>query len=293
LFFATAAECFHLGSASPSLLDGAMEARLLEFDPTTANQFMLVGWSIGNLGTATTSVYAPIFSDGTVGDTATEIQGTYLSPMAGTITSGSCSLGIGNSRSVAFNQNGSANSTAGTPTWSNTTGLKSFGTGSSSVAQSDYLDLDWTASGSSITNSQADWACLFTPTTAGQFPIPSQTRTNFYSTSTTWYNRFAGTAVPSTSESAFQAMLTADLHLVGFCASSSTSGPTNSKYYTFSLRENAAVAPTTFSTALQASGTISASSAACSSGHSHYSIPANYDLYDTSVAPTASPTGSS
>ncbi len=268
----------------------------IEFEPDANDgTTVLLGDNAGN-SLPTTNNYYLSFSS--VGGFTTENTRMTVFPMDGTITSFffKTNNAVTGTQTRTYTLRKTTGSGAGTTTscTSNACGgtdaaiLYSSGGTSFGVQQvaenipitaGDRIDIIQNTA-NTPTLAQGGWGILFKPTTGGQYIINAINMTA--SNSSSVYGPLDGYS-PSATEATVQVISITDTTLQGFTMCGTVSPGAGS--YALSLRENAGAAPTTYSTTAN-----SGSYCPVTSANTSYAIPTNFNLYDTVITPSSSPT---
>ena len=296
--------CLNVAPTASNPANAPRMSWMMDFTPDTAGVTILLATTASVTLPANSTVrYMPLNGDATTANTV-EAQGYMIFPMAGTITNLTVYLastpGTGNTRRFYLRQCSGASCSSSTVGTSGTFTATQNGICSAcpisqsvSVSAGDLFDLQWDLTAGTTPNaSVAAWGVAFTPTTQGQFVIPVAGPTTKLSTSAPRYQPLAmtccqggGTAWPNATETSMQTLIyTTVMQLEGYYAWFDTSPSPGT--YTVSLRLNAGAAGTTYSTGLTSQGPTSSSSFGTG-----YTLPTSvYDLYDTSIVPSSTPT---
>jgi hypothetical protein len=264
---------------------------IIEFQSDSGGGYYKTILTSGIKGASLTATGAQFLSAfGQLAQNATEGNTYTVVPMAGTITSFSSQLttvpGTSNSRTFTIRQtSGGSTSSVGTAiTYSAAQNGVHTQTQSISVAAGDLIDYQEDVTGTPAT-SKAGFSLVFEPTTGGQFIIPSSYPLgSILSASATRYVGLSvGAGAVETTEANAKQVVTADFSLNGWTAWLDVSPGGSGKTYTVDLRRNAGAPSVTYSTGITAGGVTSSASTS-------YSIVANWDLLDTRVVPSSTPT---
>ena len=256
---------------------------ILEFeaDAGDGSTTLLSGFH-GNLS-STTGQYAPIAGEES-GNVTEGIQYVVI-PMSGTITSFSANVVVapGGTATRVYTLRQNASSVGTTISYSSGTSGIITQSQSLTVSQGDRFTILSTVANSPAA-SAGGFSIIFKPTTSGQFIIPMNVVTAL-SNSASSYTGIAGINTTASSTETIQNIATADFSLQGWTAYLLNTPGGGAKKWTVSLRENGGAAPTTYSTDMTTIGPTTSAS-------TNYVIPTNYNLYDTIIVPTSTPTGS-